>query len=164
MPEVALNEKEVTILKLMCEEKSTREIAAAVDLSPRTVEAIRDKLKTKTGAKSLAGLINLLQRSAGIPQYRETCISRRAQCQVVSILTWSIRHRRCHPHEQIPNPQVARRLAVAGDSSRAWTQLRRRSLRSNSSPNHTAHGGADALTTSRQCHADRVTGDRQRTC
>jgi FixJ family two-component response regulator len=41
----------------MCEEKSTREIASAVDLSPRTVEAIRDKLKTKTGSKSLAGLI-----------------------------------------------------------------------------------------------------------
>lgn len=57
MPEVSLSEKETTILKLMCEEKSTREIAAAVDLSPRTVEAIRDKLKTKTGAKSLAGLI-----------------------------------------------------------------------------------------------------------
>lgn len=57
MPEVSLNEKETTILKLMCEEKSTREIAAVVDLSPRTVEAIRDKLKTKTGAKSLAGLI-----------------------------------------------------------------------------------------------------------
>lgn len=57
IPDVSLNEKETTILKLMCEEKSTREIAAAVDLSPRTVEAIRDKLKTKTGAKSLAGLI-----------------------------------------------------------------------------------------------------------
>lgn len=57
VPEVNLNDKEVTILKLMCEEKSTREIAAEVDLSPRTVEAIRDKLKTKTGAKSLAGLI-----------------------------------------------------------------------------------------------------------
>jgi DNA-binding NarL/FixJ family response regulator len=57
VPDVALSEKEVTILKLMCEEKSTREIAVTVDLSPRTVEAIRDKLKTKTGAKSLAGLI-----------------------------------------------------------------------------------------------------------
>lgn len=57
VPEVALSEKETTILKLMCEERSTREIAVAVDLSPRTVEAIRDKLKTKTGAKSLAGLI-----------------------------------------------------------------------------------------------------------
>jgi DNA-binding CsgD family transcriptional regulator len=41
----------------MCEEKSTKEIADIVDLSPRTVEAIRDKLKVKTGAKSTAGLI-----------------------------------------------------------------------------------------------------------
>jgi DNA-binding NarL/FixJ family response regulator len=52
-----LTDKEVTILKLMCEEKSTKEIADMVDLSPRTVEAIRDKLKTKTGAKSMAGLV-----------------------------------------------------------------------------------------------------------
>lgn len=65
VPDVTLNEKELTILKLMCEEKSTREIASAVDLSPRTVEAIRDKLKTKTGSKSLAGLI-LYAVKAGI--------------------------------------------------------------------------------------------------
>lgn len=58
MPQdVHLNEKEITILKLMCEEKSTKEIADMVDLSPRTVEAIRDKLKTKTGTKSMAGLV-----------------------------------------------------------------------------------------------------------
>ncbi|MEO6455416.1 MAG: response regulator transcription factor [Ginsengibacter sp.] len=55
--DVRLNDKEITVLKLMCEEKSTREIAQAVELSPRTVEAIRDKLKTKTGSKSTAGLI-----------------------------------------------------------------------------------------------------------
>ena len=55
--EANLNDKEMLILKLMCEEKSTREIADIVDLSPRTVEAIRDKLKVKTGAKSTAGLI-----------------------------------------------------------------------------------------------------------
>lgn len=52
-----LTDKEITILKMMCEEKSTKEIADLVDLSPRTVEAIRDKLKTKTGAKSMAGLV-----------------------------------------------------------------------------------------------------------
>ena len=52
-----LTEKEITILRLMCEEKSTKEIADLVELSPRTVEAIRDKLKVKTGAKSTAGLI-----------------------------------------------------------------------------------------------------------
>ena len=55
--DATLNEKEITILRLMCEEKSTREIAEAVELSPRTIEAIRDKLKLKTGAKSTAGLI-----------------------------------------------------------------------------------------------------------
>lgn len=55
--EAHLNDKETLILKLMCEEKSTREIAELVELSPRTVEAIRDKLKVKTGAKSTAGLI-----------------------------------------------------------------------------------------------------------
>ena len=55
--EVHLTDKEITILKLMCEEKSTKEIADIVDLSPRTVEAIRDKLKTKTGVKSMAGLV-----------------------------------------------------------------------------------------------------------
>jgi DNA-binding NarL/FixJ family response regulator len=55
--DVHLNEKELRILKLMCEEKTTKEIADIVDISPRTVEAIRDKLKTKTGAKSMAGLV-----------------------------------------------------------------------------------------------------------
>jgi len=52
-----LNEKETLILRLMCEEKSTKEIADIVDLSPRTVEAIRDRLKVKTGSKTTAGLI-----------------------------------------------------------------------------------------------------------
>ena len=55
--DATLTEKEITILRLMCDEKSTREIAEAVELSPRTIEAIRDKLKVKTGTKSTAGLI-----------------------------------------------------------------------------------------------------------
>jgi DNA-binding NarL/FixJ family response regulator len=55
--EADLSEKEVRVLKLMCEEKTTKEIADIVEISPRTVEAIRDKLKTKTGAKSMAGLV-----------------------------------------------------------------------------------------------------------
>jgi DNA-binding NarL/FixJ family response regulator len=52
-----LSEKEKMVLRLMCEEKSTKEIADEVDISPRTVEAIRDRLKLKTGSKSLAGLV-----------------------------------------------------------------------------------------------------------
>jgi DNA-binding NarL/FixJ family response regulator len=55
--EAMLTEKELTVLKLMCEERTTKEIADIVDISPRTVEAIRDKLKTKTGSKSMAGLV-----------------------------------------------------------------------------------------------------------
>lgn len=58
VPEDAeLSEKELQVLKLMCDEKSTKEIAELVEISPRTVEAIRDRLKIKTGAKSTAGLI-----------------------------------------------------------------------------------------------------------
>jgi DNA-binding CsgD family transcriptional regulator len=58
IPEDAeLSEKEIHVLKLMCDEKSTKEIADIVDVSPRTVEAIRERLKLKTGAKSTAGLI-----------------------------------------------------------------------------------------------------------
>jgi DNA-binding NarL/FixJ family response regulator len=52
-----LTDKEISILRMICEERSTKEIADLVELSPRTVEAIRDKLKVKTGAKSLAGLV-----------------------------------------------------------------------------------------------------------
>ena len=55
--EALLSEKEISVLRLMCEEKSTQEIAITLDLSPRTIEAIRDKLKTKTGTKSTAGLV-----------------------------------------------------------------------------------------------------------
>ena len=52
-----LSDKELNVLKLMCDEKSTKEIAEIVEISPRTVEAIRDRLKIKTGSKSTAGLI-----------------------------------------------------------------------------------------------------------
>ena len=66
--EVNLSEKEMKVLKLMCEEKTTKEIADIVDISPRTVEAIRDKLKTKTGAKSMAGLVMYAVKSGIITQ------------------------------------------------------------------------------------------------
>lgn len=66
--EVHLSEKELTILKLMCEEKTTKEIADLVEISPRTVEAIRDKLKTKTGAKSMAGLVMYAVKNGIIEQ------------------------------------------------------------------------------------------------
>ena len=66
--EADLSDKEMRVLKLMCEEKTTKEIADIVEISPRTVEAIRDKLKTKTGAKSMAGLVMYAVKNGIIDQ------------------------------------------------------------------------------------------------
>src|SRR5688500_19287498 len=54
---VKFSEKEVRILKLLAEDKTTEEISKEVFLSPRTVETIRQNMKTKVGAKTIAGLI-----------------------------------------------------------------------------------------------------------
>ena len=66
--DVNLSDKEMRVLRLMCEEKTTKEIADIVEISPRTVEAIRDKLKTKTGAKSMAGLVMYAVKNGIIDQ------------------------------------------------------------------------------------------------
>lgn len=55
--DIQLSEKEISILRYLCEEKSTKDIAELVDLSPRTVESIRDKLRSKVGVKTVVGLI-----------------------------------------------------------------------------------------------------------
>ena len=54
---VMLSEKEIAVLRLMCEEKSAREIAEAAGLSLPALEEMKNKLKLKTGARSTAGLI-----------------------------------------------------------------------------------------------------------
>jgi DNA-binding NarL/FixJ family response regulator len=56
-PDAKLSDKEITVLRLMCEERSTREIADIVEASPRTIEAIRDRIKAKLNIKTTAGLI-----------------------------------------------------------------------------------------------------------
>lgn len=54
---VKFNEKELKILKLISEDKTTEEISEDVFLSPRTVETIRQNMKMKVGAKTIAGLV-----------------------------------------------------------------------------------------------------------
>jgi DNA-binding NarL/FixJ family response regulator len=51
-----LTEKEVAVLRLICQEQSTRDIASSLSLSPRTIESIRDRIRIKTGSRNLAGL------------------------------------------------------------------------------------------------------------
>lgn len=54
---VKFSEKELRILKCIAEDKTTEEISKEVFLSPRTIETIRQKMKEKVGAKTIAGLV-----------------------------------------------------------------------------------------------------------
>ncbi|MEO5562724.1 MAG: response regulator transcription factor [Chitinophagaceae bacterium] len=52
-----LSEKELTFLKLACTEKTYKEIASEMNLSPRTVEGYRDDLFVKLAVMSRVGLV-----------------------------------------------------------------------------------------------------------
>ena len=54
---VHFNEKEIKILKLLAEDKTTEEISKTIFLSPRTIETIRQNMKMKVNAKTIGGLI-----------------------------------------------------------------------------------------------------------
>ena len=54
---VNFNEKELKILQLLSEDKTTEEISKIIFLSPRTIETIRQNMKTKVDAKTIGGLI-----------------------------------------------------------------------------------------------------------
>jgi DNA-binding NarL/FixJ family response regulator len=60
---VKMSEKELRILKLIAEDKTTEEISREVYLSPRTIETIRQNMKTKVGAKTIAGLVMYAMRN-----------------------------------------------------------------------------------------------------
>ncbi|NIG56109.1 response regulator transcription factor [Chitinophaga sp. Cy-1792] len=55
--EVQLNDREVEVLKLICNECTTQEISEKVFLSPRTVEGIRQKLLEKLNVKNSVGIV-----------------------------------------------------------------------------------------------------------
>ena len=60
---VKFSEKEIKILKLIAEDKTTEEISKEVFLSPRTIETIRQNMKQKVGAKTIAGLVMYAMRN-----------------------------------------------------------------------------------------------------
>jgi DNA-binding NarL/FixJ family response regulator len=55
--EVVLNDKEKEVIRLLCMEFTASEIAAKMEISPRTVEAIKDRLMERFGTKNTAGLV-----------------------------------------------------------------------------------------------------------
>jgi DNA-binding NarL/FixJ family response regulator len=55
--EITLNEREREVVRYICMEFTAQEIAQKIDVSPRTVEAIKDRLMERFGAKNTAGLV-----------------------------------------------------------------------------------------------------------
>jgi DNA-binding NarL/FixJ family response regulator len=55
--EIVLNDKEREVIRLLCMEYTAQEIAQKMDISPRTVEAIKDRLMERFGTKNTAGLV-----------------------------------------------------------------------------------------------------------
>jgi DNA-binding NarL/FixJ family response regulator len=51
------SEKEIKILDLLAKDNTADEISKIIFLSPRTIETIRQNMKTKAGVKTIAGLI-----------------------------------------------------------------------------------------------------------
>jgi DNA-binding NarL/FixJ family response regulator len=60
---VKFSEKELKILRLIADDKTTEDISKEVFLSPRTIETIRQNMKQKVGAKTIAGLVMYATRN-----------------------------------------------------------------------------------------------------
>ncbi len=55
--DIEFTERELEVLKLICEEKTAAEIGKQLFISPRTVEGNRQKLIEKVGVRNTAGLV-----------------------------------------------------------------------------------------------------------
>ena len=55
--EITLHDREREVVRYICMEFTAQEIAQKIDVSPRTVEAIKDRLMERFGAKNTAGLV-----------------------------------------------------------------------------------------------------------
>lgn len=55
--DVIFSEKEVEIIKLICDQHASKEIADKVSLTHRTVEKYRNKIMEKIGATNVAGIV-----------------------------------------------------------------------------------------------------------
>ena len=55
-PTIAYSKRELSIIKLICEEKSSKEIGELLFMSSRTVEGIRAKILEKMKVKTPAGI------------------------------------------------------------------------------------------------------------
>ncbi|MFL5811297.1 MAG: response regulator transcription factor [Flavisolibacter sp.] len=49
--------KELTVIKLMCQEFSNKEIASHLNTSVRSVESARERIQQKIGSKNMIGIV-----------------------------------------------------------------------------------------------------------
>ncbi|HYG50674.1 MAG TPA: response regulator transcription factor [Flavobacteriales bacterium] len=52
-----LNDREIEIIRLICQELSSKEISQRMCVSIRTIEGIREKILEKTGARNTVGIV-----------------------------------------------------------------------------------------------------------
>lgn len=55
--EITLSDREKDVIKYICMEYTAQEIAQKMEISPRTVESIKDRLMERFGTKNTAGLV-----------------------------------------------------------------------------------------------------------
>ncbi|MGZ4049682.1 MAG: response regulator, partial [Bacteroidia bacterium] len=56
MSSSSLSNREVDVVKLICKQKTIKEIADTLCLSPRTIDTYRENIFQKTGAKNIVGV------------------------------------------------------------------------------------------------------------
>lgn len=56
-PRIFFSEKEQSIMRMICNELTSKEIAYELKMSKRTIEGLRTRIMEKIGAKSIAGVI-----------------------------------------------------------------------------------------------------------
>jgi len=56
-PKIVLNDREKTIIQMICQQQTTQQIADKIYLSKRTVEGYRVKILEKIQAKNIAGVV-----------------------------------------------------------------------------------------------------------
>lgn len=56
-PKISFSEREIDIIRMVCEEKTTKEIGDTLNMSARTVEEYRYRLKEKMEVKGTAGMV-----------------------------------------------------------------------------------------------------------
>lgn len=55
--EIVISDREKEVIRLLCMELTAQEIAKKLEVSPRTIEAIKDRLMERFGAKNTVGLV-----------------------------------------------------------------------------------------------------------